>query len=562
MSLTFSLWIFYRNLMMKQLHISIILVLTALTLLTACGSTETARQLKEIDGYMDAHPDTRLDDLLAIDSSLITRTSDRMLYEVLLTQAIDKAHGSLATRDSVMQVAADWFTGRSDTRHALLANYFLGRVKFEKEDYPESLVAMFKAHDLAKELDDKFWIGMSARGIADVYNNRYNTGDGVHYSEIELENLRLAGRQPYINYAMLDLANTYCNNRDYEKTYEICRQLTDSANKYSDTYLYSEAQKTIAVTLMTETKFEKSIPYMQSAAETGLLSTKDSAFLAFALGKIGKNKDAVAILNNINNKNDVNYWLKYEINDNLGNTDSAFNYLKKEYENLNAQFRERISLDLSSTRANYYEMSRHLKEEKLKTSQIFNYLLVTIIALIIVIGALIVNRYYKAYEYKIERNMAIAQSLRETLAIKKSEYDIAKVEIREKMRDEFSILDELGQKVYESENPTAARKRVSAAVTDLIEQLSGDKKKIENLERMVDRNCDNVISDFKTDFPNLKNADYNLFLYSILGFSINSISLFLKEEKLTSVYERKRRLKDKIKKLEPIKRDKYLNVLG
>lgn len=313
---------------------------------------------------------------------------------------------------------------------------------------------------------------------------------------------------------------------------------------------------------MTETKFEKSIPYMQSAAETGLLSTKDSAFLAFALGKIGKNKDAVAILNNINNKNDVNYWLKYEINDNLGNTDSAFNYLKKEYENLNAQFRERISLDLSSTLANYYEMSRHLKEEKLKTSQIFNYLLVTIIALIIVIGALIVNRYYKAYEYKIERNMAIAQSLRETLAIKKSEYDIAKVEIREKMRDEFSILDELCQKVYESENPTAARKRVSAAVTDLIEQLSGDKKKIENLERMVDRNCDNVISDFKTDFPNLKNADYNLFLYSILGFSINSISLFLKEEKLTSVYERKRRLKDKIKKLEPIKRDKYLNVLG
>lgn len=530
-----------------------IIIATLCSLLSACGSTEASRVLGEIEDYMYAHPDTRLDDLMDIDSAILSRTADRMLYEVLLTQAIDKAHGSLATRDSVMQVAADWFTGRSDTRHALLANYFLGRVKFEKEDYPESLVAMFKAHDLAKELDDKFWIGMSARGIADVYNNRYNTGDGVHYSEIELENLRLAGRQPYINYAMLDLANTYCNNRDYEKTYEICRQLTDSANKYSDTYLYSEAQKTIAVTLMTETKFEKSIPYMQSAAETGLLSTKDSAFLAFALGKIGKNKDAVAILNNINN-NDVNYWLKYEINDNLGNTDSAFNYLKKEYENLNAQFRERISLDLSSTLANYYEMSRHLKEKKLKTSQIFNYLLVTIIALIIVIGALIVNRYYKAYEYKIERNMAIAQSLRETLAIKKSEYDIARTAIREKMRNEFSILDELCQKVYESENPTAARKRVSAVVTDLIEQLSGDKKKIENLERMVDRNCDNVISDFKTDFPNLKNADYNLFLYSILGFSINSISLFLKEEKLTSVYERKRRLKDKIKKLEPIKR--------
>ena len=44
--------------------------------------------------------------------------------------------------------------------------------------------------------------------------------------------------------------------------------------------------------------------------------------------------------------------------------------------------------------------------------------LAVIIVLIIAIGVLLANRYYKAYEYKIERNVAIAQSLRETLAIK------------------------------------------------------------------------------------------------------------------------------------------------
>lgn len=91
--------------------------------------------------------------------------------------------------------------------------------------------------------------------------------------------------------------------------------------------------------------------------------------------------------------------------------------------------------------------------------------------------------------------------------------------------------------------------------------MSGDKKKIENLERMVDKNCDNVISDLKKDLPGLKEADYNLFLYSILGFSTSTIALFLKEEKLTSVYERKRRLKDKIKQLNSIHRDNYLDFL-
>lgn len=192
-----------------------IIIATLCSLLSACGSTEASRVLGEIEDYMYAHPDTRLDDLMDIDSAILSRTADRMLYEVLLTQAIDKAHGSLATRDSVMQVATDWFTGRSDTRHALLANYFLGRVKFEKEDYPESLVAMFKAHDLAKELDDKFWIGMSARGIADVYYNSYNGEEAVTFSKIEYDNLKFTDRQPYINYALYDLATAYSANRDY-----------------------------------------------------------------------------------------------------------------------------------------------------------------------------------------------------------------------------------------------------------------------------------------------------------------------------------------------------------
>ncbi len=80
---------------------------------------------------MDSHSDSRLDDLLAIDSAALQSPGDRMLYEVLLTQALDKAHESIASRDSVMQVAADWFSDRSATRHALLANYFLGRIKVE-----------------------------------------------------------------------------------------------------------------------------------------------------------------------------------------------------------------------------------------------------------------------------------------------------------------------------------------------------------------------------------------------------------------------------------------------
>jgi hypothetical protein len=69
------------------------------------------------------------------------------------------------------------------------------------------------------------------------------------------------------------------------------------------------------------------------------------------------------------------------------------------------------------------------------------------------------------------------------------------------------------------------------------------------------------MSDFRRDLPGLKDDDYKLYLYSILGFSASTIELFLKESKVENVYNRKARLKNKINQLEQSKREMYLSCL-
>jgi hypothetical protein len=71
----------------------------------------------------------------------------------------------------------------------------------------------------------------------------------------------------------------------------------------------------------------------------------------------------------------------------------------------------------------------------------------------------------------------------------------------------------------------------------------------------------NIMSDFRRDLPGLKDDDYKLYLYSILGFSASTIELFLKESKVENVYNRKARLKNKINQLEQSKRERYLSCL-
>lgn len=73
---------------------------------------------------------------------------------------------------------------------------------------------------------------------------------------------------------------------------------------------------------------------------------------------------------------------------------------------------------------------------------------------------------------------------------------------------------------------------------------------------------DNLMTDFKEDLPGLKDVDYRLYLFSVLRLPTIAISLFLKEDKALAVYNRKKRLKDKIKQLDDKKRERYLKFIS
>ena len=548
--------------MMDSLRLPIIalvaVVFTSLLFLMSCGRSESSRELEEIRLYMDSHADSRIDDLLAIDPATLDGESDRMLYEVLLTQALDKAHESLASRDSVMQVAADWFSARSDTRNAFLATYFLGRVKYEKEEYPQALAAMFKAHDLAKELDDKFWIGMSARGISDIYNASYNFADALKYTEIELENLQLAGRQPYINYAMLDLGNAYCSSSIFDSVEVTLNQVVDSALKYNDSYLNYAAKEAKVRTLIEQHRDLEAVGLLQELSKTPYFNIEDSTFLGLCYLRTGDIYSAEKIAENLDDNSDPHvHWLKNKVYKALGKYELALSHKEKDDSLYTLNIIKRFGSDISSIAVDYYNLKKQNISEKLRSSRIIFLMCIIIISFVFLILFYLAYRYHCKTQERIECNIVIAQNFRELFLKKESEYNTLHSLLIEKFRSEFSILDNLCQEVYAGENQMAVRRRLSTAVANLIEEFSNDKKLIQ-LEQSVNRVCCNIMAEFRYDFPNLREMDYKLFLYTILGFSASTITMFLKESKISSIYERKRRLKDRIKKSEKENTSKYL----
>ena len=125
----------------------------------------------------------------------------------------------------------------------------------------------------------------------------------------------------------------------------------------------------------------------------------------------------------------------------------------------------------------------------------------------------------------------------------------------------YSMLENLCEMVVTSPDTKSAQKKIVNTVTDIIENLSIPGDKIMELEKEMDGIHGNVCSNFKTDFPNLKDADYRLFLFSVMGLSMTTIMLLQKETKIEAVYSRKKRLKAKVKAFDSPNADAYLKFL-
>ena len=125
----------------------------------------------------------------------------------------------------------------------------------------------------------------------------------------------------------------------------------------------------------------------------------------------------------------------------------------------------------------------------------------------------------------------------------------------------FSEFDLLGKSIL-NDDSSVSRKNVYAKVRQLIDSFGNDTVRLNELENYANYRYDNVMAKIRVDFPNLKEIDYRVFLFSRLGFSIPTITLLTKNENNRSaIYNRRKRLRERFRQFTGTNRPLYLDVL-
>ena len=128
-------------------------------------------------------------------------------------------------------------------------------------------------------------------------------------------------------------------------------------------------------------------------------------------------------------------------------------------------------------------------------------------------------------------------------------------------KDKYKFLNVISDSIFTHTDDAKGQRLVYNEMNQLIYQFSKDKNTIQELEKTVNRCCNNVMAKLREELPTLDEVDYLQLCYHYAGFSGKLISLLLNKSQ-ANVYMRKSRLKEKISQSDIKNKEEILAFLS
>lgn len=483
------------------------------TMCTAC-SNELDRQLSQAEDLITVYPDSVKEILKGIDADGIRSDDGRM-------------------------------------RVRLFGLYFRGQTSLSRHEPEKALADLTEALKISMELDDDKWPARIMQVYYDVYISENQPLPNPDFYSTDI--LRIDGAADMVKSVRMDLKKAQIEylNRNYEYALEAARRVIDEAGE--DNGLKHSALRLIGKTLVKSGQIREAAECWTEIFRTVQpLSLTDSLWLSIASVKSGLvEKDAELPDEIRKNLGRVGADDRYEFWLAVGDSAAALRCLQE--------------IDAKSRAWNagveqYGIFDRTLTELELREQREVNgrliWWMIAIVALALLTVGMAVYGILAARRRGWEKTEACLVQLRGVEASKEIALKDSQKLIRDLLKNKYETADRRCIEYY-GVNKAQLLKNPKAEA----DEITGVRNFISELESDVNVNLGDLMIRFRSDLVGMKEADYRLFLCSVVDLSVITTAILLGEEKLEAVYNRKARLKNKIRQLEAEKVEEYMAYL-
>ena len=541
--------------------IYILLLLGVLHLASCSRDGGVIAEMERAEALMDSLPDSALAVMRGIDRRSLHGSEARALYALTMSRALDRNDIHVASDSIIAPAVGHYRPDRDPLRHTM-TQYYLGRTLFHTGDYGNSIIAYLEGLETAKNDSLFFWAGMNARGVMQNFNRTYNGGHELEYAGISYDYFSKTEKQIHRIYALLDKGLALLNNNIQDESMPIFELVAEESLVMGDSALWCESMSCIVSNAYDLGEYRKCISTARRLVDAGMAVLDDSVYMAAGYVGLGQLDSAKHINESLYGRvAECSNLLQYIIYKSENNTQRALEaMLEINAENFQ-KFYKRNTNDLSIGEVEYYNSLQALKSERIRSAKILMWAFA--VGLLLCVGIIVMlfvchrNRLMR----QREQYMLIAEELKQSNSIIEANKRNSRDAIYALLKKHYSILDECCKGYIDDSQESDNSKRIYETVSQLIKSFSKDNEGFREAEQIAMKYYSKMIADIKNVIPSISVKEYQLFIFSSLGFSSTAIALFMGESKISNIYNHRRHLKDKINQLEPALAEQYLKIL-
>ncbi len=407
--------------------------------------------LKQAEQIMTEMPDSALNLLQSIDKSSLNSDRQKALYALLLSQALDKNYIDI-TDDSIISIAVNYFEYNDEPHYAMLAHYYNANIAYNAGKLSESIIECMKAENIAKSLNDNFYLGMIYRLFSTIHNNTFNNIEELCYSKLSYNYFSKTNKIEHIKYAYLDLAASYNNTKQFDKSITILENIINNPDYKNDTVFICEALSKYAHVQWLLKNYDKTLNTIQTIQSKYKypLNAMDYAQLAHIYAIKGSIDTAKWFINRgkplIKNTTDKSIFetALFRINLTEDNYKSAINCKIRDHKIQDIIMDSVRKQSINKIQRDYFNQNAKLSETKAKYNAQLAITITIIAILLIIIGLLYYNHYRTKQNIRIEKLKKLYSTLEHNHKIEISEIQqlIDELELKLKHKSDLTTQQE------------------------------------------------------------------------------------------------------------------------
>ena len=239
------------------------------------------------------------------------------------------------------------------------------------------------------------------------------------------------------------------------------------------------------------------------------------------------------------------YFADARINEMIGNHQMAYIHLNRGIQLQTSAMNNVLQQPILSLQCDYLKQVLAFSNYRSKVTRGIWIILSMIFIMAVAFFLLQIRKHIKLKDESIRCYLKELASMKQVMENDRSEKNI---QLQELFKDQFKIIDILGESFFREDDETKLQKDVYQKVKNLMEQYDRNNKLYIQFEELVNRYNDNVIHKLRKEMKLPENV-YRQLCYHVAGFSVNVISVFMGES-CDTLYKRRRRTLEKIARSE------------